>query len=67
MGFTNSDTDGKGQIKPRAPKEQLYNLATDLTQKANCAAEQPERLSIMRARLVEIAKTATNKSFGAGE
>lgn len=67
MGFNNSDIDGKGQIKLGAPKEQLYNLATDLTQKTNCSAEQQERLSTMRARLLEIAKTATNKGFGAGE
>ena len=39
MGFTNSDIDAKGQIKADSAKEQLYNLATDLPQKTNVAAE----------------------------
>ena len=47
--------------------EQLYNLAADLPQKTNVAATHPDRLAAMRKRLAEIAKTATNKGFGAGE
>ena len=67
MGFANSDIDENGQIKPGAPMEQLYNLATDLPQKTNVAGTQPDRLAAMRQRLAEIARTATNKAFGAGE
>lgn len=51
MGFKNSDVDESGQIKPGAPKEQLYNLATDITQSTNIAVEHPERVGLMRARL----------------
>ena len=54
-------------LQPSAPQEQIYNLATDLAQKTNLAATQPERVTAMRTRLTEIARTATNKGFGAGE
>jgi arylsulfatase A-like enzyme len=58
MGFVNSDIDEHGQIKPDAPPEQLYNLATDRRQRKNLALEQPERLRAMRARLLELAGPA---------
>ncbi len=67
MGFSNSDIDDSGQIKAGAPSEQLYNLATDLAQRKNVVTENPERASGLRFRLAEIAKSATNKNFGAGE
>ena len=67
MGFANSDIDENGQIKPKAPKEQLYNVSTDLSQKTNVAASNPERVAAMRERLAEITRTATNKAFGASE
>ena len=54
MGFTNSDIDEHGQIKPGVPPEQLYNLATDLRQRKNLAAEQPDRLRAM-PRFLELA------------
>lgn len=61
MGFKNSDVDAKGQIKPLAPKEQLYNLAEDLTQTKNIATEHPERVASMRARLEAVTgKTKNN-------
>jgi arylsulfatase A-like enzyme len=47
--------DDRGQIKPDASQEQLYDLATDLRQTRNLAAEQPERLRAMRVRLAELA------------
>jgi hypothetical protein len=67
MGFTNCDIDENGQIKPNAPKEQLYNVSSDLSQKTNVAASEPDRLAAMRKRLSEISRTATNKAFGASE
>ncbi len=51
MGFKNSDVDEHGQIKPDAPKEQLYDLSKDLVQSKNIALEHPERVASMRARL----------------
>jgi hypothetical protein len=51
MSFKNSDVDESGQIKPGAPKEQLYDLSKDITQSKNLALEHPERVGLMRARL----------------
>ena len=59
MRFTNSDIDEHGQIKPGAPPEQLYNLATDLRQRKNLAVEQPDRVREMRAPFLELAGPAT--------
>jgi arylsulfatase A-like enzyme len=67
MGFVNSEIDDQGQIKPEAPKEQLYNLASDVRQSKNVAAEQPERLRAMRSRLLELAGPAVKKTTGATE
>lgn len=50
LAFQNSDVDEKGQLKPGAPKEQLYDLATDPGQHTNLATTQPERLKSMRER-----------------
>jgi arylsulfatase A-like enzyme len=50
MKFQNSDVDERGQIKPDARKEQLYNLDKDVGQLTNLAASQPERLTAMRER-----------------
>jgi arylsulfatase A-like enzyme len=55
MGFTNSDIDERGQVKPGAPPEQLYNLATDPRQGRNLAVEQPGRVRAMQARFRELA------------
>ncbi len=58
MGFINSDIDEHGQIKPGAPKEQLYNLATDLRQSTNLASKEPDRVRAMHARFLELAGPA---------
>ena len=67
MGFTNSDIDEHGQIKPGAPREQLYNLATDLRQRTNLALEDPDLVRAMRARFLELAGPAAIKTPGATE
>ena len=54
MGFKNSDMDDRGQIKPGAPREQLYDLGKDITQSKNLALDHPERIRSMRARLEEL-------------
>lgn len=61
MGFKNSDIDERGQIKTGAPKDQLYNLADDMTQEQNLAAQQLERTRAMRARLEEIVGKNTGR------
>ena len=48
MNFQNSEVNERGQIKPGAQKEQLYDLAKDVGQHTNLAASQPERLKAMR-------------------
>jgi arylsulfatase A len=67
MGFTNSDIDEHGQIKPGAPREQLYNLAADLRQRKNLALEDTDRVRAMRARFLELAGPVANKTPGATE
>ncbi len=56
MGFKNSDIDEQGQIKPGAPPNQLYNLAADPYQATNVAADHPERVRAMAARLERLIK-----------
>lgn len=51
MGFTNSDVDAAGRVKPGAPAAQLYNLDDDLRQAVNRAADEPARCEAMKARL----------------
>lgn len=58
MEFTNSDIDEHEQLKVGAPPEQLYNLATDVRQSKNLAAEQPERVRAMHTRFLELAGPA---------
>ena len=62
MGFKNSDVDEHGQIKPGAPKEQLYDLGKDTTQSKNLAPEHPERVASMRARLEELTGKSKTKT-----
>ena len=66
MGFHNSDIDEHGQIKPDAPKEQLYDLAKDLGQHLNLATSDPDRLKVMRERFTELTK-GYKPAAGAGE
>lgn len=56
MKFQNSDVDERGQIKPGAQKEQLYDLAKDVGQHTNLAASQPGRLKAMRERFAFLTK-----------
>ena len=56
MKFQNSDVDERGQIKPGAPKEQLYDIDKDVGQHTNLAASQPERLKAMRERFAALTK-----------
>ncbi|MCX7011358.1 MAG: arylsulfatase [Candidatus Sumerlaeota bacterium] len=42
---------------------ELYNLATDISEKHNFAAEQPERVKAMRARLDELLANPANPEF----
>jgi hypothetical protein len=56
---------GKGKGKKGKPKAAesgenlaLYNLATDIGEKENLAAKEPERTATMRARLAEFLKDA---------
>ena len=56
MGTQNSDVDESGTIKQGAPKEQLYDLAKDIAQSRNLAAEQPDKLKTLRERLSELTR-----------
>jgi hypothetical protein len=67
MGFTNSDIDERGLIKPDAPPEQLYKLSTDLRQSTNLALKEPDRVRAMHARFLELAGPAASKSTHATE
>lgn len=67
MGFVNSDIDAEGQIRPDAPPEQLYDLATDLRQRTNLAGKEPERLLAMRKRFLEVVGPAAGKPRKATE
>ena len=65
MKFQNSDVEKKGQIKPGATAEQLYDLDQDVSQHTNLAASQPERLKVMRERFAELTKGhRTNRNSG---
>jgi arylsulfatase A-like enzyme len=55
-GEVNSDI-ANGQFKPNAPAQQLYNLATDLREATNLAAQRPEMVEKLAARLREIQAT----------
>jgi hypothetical protein len=50
---TNNDM-ADGKLKLDAPKEQLYNLRTDLAQSTNVIREHPEIAQAMKQRLAEI-------------
>ncbi len=50
---------GKGAArKADAPGVALYNLATDIGEKTDLAAKEPERVAAMRAKLQELLKNA---------
>ncbi len=54
LGLTNSDVDAQGQIKPDAPKAQLYNLKDDLPQHTNVIERHPDIAARMQARMDEL-------------
>ena len=62
LGLTNSDVDERGQIKPDAPAEQLYDLKADPSQTTNLALKEPQRLKSMRDRFREIAGADAEKT-----
>jgi arylsulfatase A-like enzyme len=51
LGLVNSDFDEQGQIKPEAPKVQLYNLKDDPQQRSNLAETHPEKVKELSERL----------------
>ncbi len=59
-GQVNSDI-ADGKIKPDAPQQQLYNLATDPRQSTNVIREHPEIAAKLRARMEEILNQATRE------
>jgi arylsulfatase A-like enzyme len=54
-GNVNSDITPEGNVKPSAPREQLYNLAKDPRQQVNVLSEHTEVASSLRKRLAELA------------
>lgn len=54
MGFTNSDVDAQGKIKPGAPPAQLYNLRDDLQQTTNRFSSEAEIAKRLGTRLEEL-------------
>jgi arylsulfatase A-like enzyme len=51
LGAVNSDFDESGNLKPDAPKVQLYNLDEDPRQAVNLAEHYPEKVKELSARL----------------
>lgn len=54
LGFTNSDCNADGSIKAGSPKDQLYHVKTDPSQRVNVIAEYPEKAAEMRAAFTEV-------------
>lgn len=54
MGFTNSDIDSAGQLKPDAPAAQLYDLKKDPGEHSNIVAQHPDIAAKMRKRIEEL-------------
>ncbi len=57
-GHVNSDIED-GKIKPNAPKQQLYNLANDPSQKVNVIGEHPELAKRLQTELERIKREPT--------
>ncbi len=51
LGLTNSDVTAQGEVKPDAPKAQLYNLKDDLSQRTNVIAQHPQIAARMYMRM----------------
>lgn len=56
LGLVNSDYDKDGNLRPDAPREQLYNLEEDPSQAKNIAREYPEVVERLAARFKELSK-----------
>jgi len=56
----NSDIED-GKFKPNAPDQQLYNLATDLSESTNVINQYPEVAEKMRQKLEEIRKAGSSR------
>ncbi|MEE2887811.1 MAG: arylsulfatase, partial [Planctomycetota bacterium] len=61
-GQHNSDVED-GKIKKGAPREQLYNLASDVSQRKNVIREHPQQARKMRERLNKIRAPAAPPPF----
>jgi len=59
-GEVNSDIED-GKFKPNAPDQQLYNLATDLSESTNVINQYPEVAEKMRQKLEEIRKAGSSR------
>ena len=60
-GNAKDDPDGKGKAKKKKqmpPAVELFNLAKDPSETTNLAAQEPERVRELRARLEEYARQA---------
>jgi arylsulfatase A-like enzyme len=60
LGYTNSDFDENGKLKPDAPAEQIYNLRNDPSQTTNLFQTENERLAVLR-KIQQSLKTSQNK------
>jgi arylsulfatase A-like enzyme len=61
IGFTNDSLDPSGRPLPNAPADQLYDLASDLSQTRNIIREHPEVAQRLAARLAEMQKQSPKK------
>lgn len=59
LGYTNSDFDKKGKLKPDAPIEQIYNLRNDPSQTTNLFNTEKERLAVLQ-KIQQSIKTSKN-------
>ncbi|AQQ71578.1 Arylsulfatase [Limihaloglobus sulfuriphilus] len=56
LGLVNSDYDEEGNLKPDAPKAQLYNLKNDPSQSVNVIEKYPDIAAKLDARFKEVSK-----------
>ena len=66
-GFQNSDVDERGAIKQGAAEEQLYDLAKDVAQRRNLAAEHPDQLKALRERFKALTRHEKAAAKSAGD
>jgi arylsulfatase A-like enzyme len=61
-GRQNSDVTAYGKIKPGAPPDQLYDLATDLSESRNVVREYPEIAARMREQLQDLVRESPKRA-----